>query len=383
VSDSLRLLVVSGTRADFGLWTPILQEARRRAGVEASILATAQHLDPRFGGTIDEVRASGWRIAAEVPCTPTGDGRADMAMALGKGLVGMGPAIERDAPDWLLVLGDRGEQMAAALVAAHLGIAVAHLHGGEITLGVIDDTVRDLVSRIAHLHLPATAAAAARLEAMGEEAWRIQTVGAPGLDLLRDDASGDLGRLRQQYGLGDGPYLVVIQHPETVGTRDAAADLDATLEAVRLSGLTSIGLFPNADAGGRAMLVRLADPPPGMRVVPSLRRDYYATLLAGAAALVGNSSSGIIEAPALRVPAVTVGQRQAGRTRGDNVIDAAADPDSIADAIRQALAPDFVAGLSGRSPYGDGATAPRVLDAVQATARDERLLRKHVGWPVE
>jgi GDP/UDP-N,N'-diacetylbacillosamine 2-epimerase (hydrolysing) len=383
VSDSLRLLLVSGTRADFGLWTPILREAQRRDGVGASILATAQHLDPRFGGTIDEVRASGWRIAAEVPCTPIGDGRSDMATALGTALIGMGPAIERDAPDWLLVLGDRGEQLAAALVAAHVGLAVAHLHGGEITLGTVDNTVRDLVSRIAHLHLPATEAATSRLGAMGEDAWRIHTVGAPGLDLLRDEASGDLGALRRQHGLGEGPYLVVIQHPETVGARDSAADLQATLEAVRLSGLRSIGLFPNADAGGRAMLVPLADPPPGMRVVPSLPRGEYATLLAGAAALVGNSSSGMIEAPALRVPAVNVGERQAGRTRGDNVIDAAADADSIVNAIRRAVAPDFVAGLSGRSPYGDGATAPRVLDALQAMPRDGRLLRKHVGWPVE
>jgi GDP/UDP-N,N'-diacetylbacillosamine 2-epimerase (hydrolysing) len=383
VTDPLRLLLVSGTRADFGLWTPILQEAQRRADVEASILATAQHLDPRFGGTIDEVRASGWRIAGEVPCTPMGDGRGEMAVALGTALIGMRPLIEREAPGWLLVLGDRGEQLAAALVATHLGIAVAHLHGGEITLGAVDDTVRDLVSRIAHLHLPATAEAADRLRAIGEEEWRIQAVGAPGLDLLRDEASGDLARLRQEYGLGEGRYLVVIQHPETVGARDAAADLDATLEAVRLSGLRSVGLFPNADAGGRAMVERLADPPPGMHVVPSLARRDYATLLAGAAALVGNSSSGIIEAPALGIPAVNVGERQAGRTRGDNVIDATADAASIVAAISKAVAPEFAASLAGRSPYGDGATAPRVLEALQAIPRDERLLRKRVGWPVE
>jgi GDP/UDP-N,N'-diacetylbacillosamine 2-epimerase (hydrolysing) len=383
VSDSLRLLLVSGTRADFGLWTPILRETQRRADMEASILATAQHLDPRFGGTIDEVRSSGWRIAAEVPCTPTGDGRGEMAAALGTAVIGMRPVIEREAPGWLLVLGDRGEQLAAALVATHLGMAVAQLHGGEITLGAVDDTVRDLVSRIAHLHLPATMEAAGRLRAMGEEAWRIQTVGAPGLDLLRDEAAGDLAALRREFGLGADRYLVVVQHPETVGDRDPAADLHATLEAVRLSRLRSVGLFPNADAGGRAMVSRLSEPPPGMHVVPSLPRRDYATLLAGAAALVGNSSSGIIEAPALRVPAVNVGERQAGRTRGDNVIDAAADAGSILEAIRRAVEPDFAAGLSGRSPYGDGATAPRVLDALQATPRDERLLRKRVGWPVE
>jgi GDP/UDP-N,N'-diacetylbacillosamine 2-epimerase (hydrolysing) len=383
VTDLLRLLLISGTRADFGLWTPILEEARRRDGIEASLLVTAMHLDRRFGSTVDEVRAAGWRIAAEVPCTPAGDGRAEMATALGTALRGMAPVIKEEAPSWLLVLGDRGEQLAAALVAVHLGIAVAHLHGGEVTLGAIDDTVRDLITRIAHLHLPASVEAATRLEAMGEQAWRIKRVGAPGLDRLRQEAGGDIERLRADHGLGNGPYLVVVQHPETVGQRDAVADLQATLEAVEGSGLVSLGLFPNADAGGRAMAARLANPPRGMRVVPSLPRNEFATLLAGAAALVGNSSSGIIEAPLLRVPAVNVGERQAGRTRGDNVIDVPADAAAITAAIHAALAPGFRDMLSGTSPYGDGTAATRVLDVLQSTSRDDRLIRKRVGWPVE
>jgi GDP/UDP-N,N'-diacetylbacillosamine 2-epimerase (hydrolysing) len=383
VTDLLRLLLISGTRADFGLWTPILEEARHRDGVEASLLVTAMHLDRRFGSTVDEVRAAGWRIAAEVPCTPAGDGRAEMATALGTALRGMAPVIKEEAPSWLLVLGDRGEQLAAALAAVHLGIAVAHLHGGEVTLGAIDDTVRDLITRIAHLHLPASVEAATRLEAMGEQAWRIKRVGAPGLDRLRQEAGGDIERLRADHGLGNGPYLVVVQHPETVGQRDAVADLQATLEAVEGSGLVSLGLFPNADAGGRAMAARLANPPSGMRVVPSLPRNEFATLLAGAAALVGNSSSGIIEAPLLRVPAVNVGERQAGRTRGDNVIDVPADAAAITAAIHAALAPGFRDMLSGTSPYGDGTAATRVLDVLQSTSRDDRLIRKRVGWPVE
>lgn len=383
MSGRLQLLLVSGTRADLGLWTPILREAERRAGVEASVLATAMHLDPRFGDTIAEVRTLGFRIAAEVPCTPAGDGRGDMAVAIGQALVGMVPVIEREAPSWLLVLGDRGEQLAAALAATHLGIAVAHLHGGEVTQGVVDDTVRDLVSRLANLHLPATADAAARLASMGEEPWRIERVGAPGLDLLATEASGDLAALRGRYGLGPGPYLLVVQHPETVGDADPVADLGETLEAVSRSGLPSLGLFPNADAGGRAMLARLADPPPGMRVVPTLPRAEYATLLAGAAALVGNSSSGIIEAPLLGVPAVNVAERQSGRTRGDNVLDVPAEAAAIASAIERATDSAWREGLSRSSPYGDGTAAPRVLDVLQRVPRDSRLFRKRVGTPVE
>jgi UDP-hydrolysing UDP-N-acetyl-D-glucosamine 2-epimerase len=339
------------------------------------------HLDPRFGDTVREVRASRARIVGEVPCTPEGDSLAAMASALGDAVRGMTPVLAAERPDWLLLLGDRGEQAAAALVALHLGLPVAHLHGGEVTAGAVDDTLRDLVSRVAHLHLVATADAGQRLRAMGEEPWRIHEVGAPGLDALREEAAGDLAELRLRHGLGAGPYLVLVQHPETVGGRDAAADLAASLEACRRTGLPVLAVFPNADAGGRAMITVLeaAREAGTVRLVESLPRTEFATLLAGAAALVGNSSSGLIEAPLLRVPAVNVGDRQAGRTRGDNVRDVPADANAIEAALRTVTAPAFRATLSGRSPYGDGRTAPRILDLLVETPRDARLLQKRVG----
>jgi UDP-hydrolysing UDP-N-acetyl-D-glucosamine 2-epimerase len=380
LSERLRLLVVTGTRADFGLWLPVLQAADRTESVEVQLLVTAMHLDPRFGSTVGEVRRAGYSIAAEVPSTPAGDSRADMAVAIGDALRGMALVLAGERPDWLLVLGDRGEQLAAALAALHIGIAVAHLHGGEVTRGAVDDTVRDLVTRIAHLHLVATAEAGERLSAMGEEAWRIHRVGAPGLDQLAAEAASDLAELRRRHGLPAGdPYLLVVQHPETVGEERALPDLEATLSAVEQTGLATLVVYPNADAGGRAMVERLGTAGPGVRTVPSLPRGDYATLLAGAAAVVGNSSSGIIEAPLLGVPAVNVGRRQEGRTRGDNVIDVPADATAIADAIRRAIQPAFREGLSRTSPYGDGRAGERVIERLLATPRDERLLTKRIG----
>lgn len=380
MSAPLRLLLVTGSRADFGLWQPVLAAARERPGVEAALLVSAMHLDERFGLTVEEVRRSGHTVVAEVPCTPAGDSRAEMAIAVGQALRAMAPILAEERPDWLLLLGDRGEQLAAALAALHTGTPVAHLHGGEITRGAVDDTVRDLVSRVAHLHLVATEAAEARLVAMGEERWRIRRVGAPGLDLLATEAQSDLTELRRRHGLPpDGPYLLVVQHPETVGVERATEDLDATLSAVATSGLSALVVYPNADAGGRAMVERLRSAGPTLRVVASLPRAEYATLLAGAVALVGNSSSGIIEAPLLGVPAVNVGRRQEGRTRGDNVIETPAEASAIAAGIRTATQPAFRAGLSRISPYGDGRAAERILDALLATSRDERLIVKRVG----
>src|SRR5687768_14250797 len=153
----MKLLVVTGTRADFGLWRPVLDEIIRREvpDLEVALLVTAMHLDERFGLTATEIRASGYPIAAEVPCSPGGDSRTEMAQALGTALTSVAPAIDAARPDWVLLLGDRGEQLAAGLAALHLGRAVAHLHGGERTLGAVDDALRDMITRLAHLHFVA------------------------------------------------------------------------------------------------------------------------------------------------------------------------------------------------------------------------------------
>ena len=246
-------MVVTGTRAEWGLWTPVLAEMRRRAGIELSVVVTGMHLDDRFGGTVAEIRASGYPIAAEVACTPQGDSRTDMVVALGETVVAMAPVIERQSPDWVLLLGDRGEQLAAALIALHQGLAVAHIHGGERTLGAVDDAMRDMISRIAHLHLVADPAAASRLQELGEAPWRIHVTGAPGLDdlaELRDRAIAEPGQLD---GLPDRPFAVVIYHPETVGNADPVSAIGEIFAAIDERGLSAVAIMPNADAGGRAV----------------------------------------------------------------------------------------------------------------------------------
>lgn len=360
------LLVVTGTRADFGLWLPVVEKLTGE-GFDTRFLVTAMHLDARFGHTIDEVRASGMPIAAEVECTAEGDALADMGVSLGLAVERMSPVMASLAPDRVLVLGDRGEQLAAALVAMHLGIRVIHLHGGERTLGAVDDTIRDLISRIATLHLVATDDARRELIRLGIADGSVHVTGAPGLDAIARRPTDHDQAIRERYGVGDGPYLILAQHPETVGGADPAAQLGVSLDAVARLGLPVVAVYPNADAGGRRMADLLDRPADSViSVHRSIPHDDFLALLAGAAAVVGNSSSGLIEAPMLGVPVVNVGTRQEGRTRGDNVIDVPNDTDAIIAALQRALAPGFRGGLSGRSPYGDGNGAERIARHIAA-----------------
>lgn len=375
-----RITVVTGTRADFGLWEPVLDElSGRGTAVEVGLLVMGMHLDEQFGSTAREVRARGIPIVGEVSCTPKSDSSADMAASLGLALQRTAPIMAINRPAWLLVLGDRGEQLAAALAALHIGVPVAHVHGGERTFGAVDDVLRDLIARVAHLHLVATNQARDRLLMLGEEAWRIHRTGAPGLDAIVDSRFAPAADVRARYRLPlVGPFLLVVVHPETGAGHTAPTELaDAVVEGLAAHDLPVVAIWPNADAGGRAIAERLERSRSRFAALEtSIPRPDYLTLLRDAAAIVGNSSSGIIEAPLLRVPAVNVGRRQEGRERGDNVIEVAARGEEVAVGIGRAVDDAFRSRLSGRSPYGDGGAAKRIVDALLGTPVDARLMQK-------
>jgi UDP-hydrolysing UDP-N-acetyl-D-glucosamine 2-epimerase len=372
------ILFITGSRADFGLWLPVLGAVGHHPDLDPRLLVTGMHLDPRFGLTAREVLASGFPVVAEVASTPEGDSLADMAAAVGVATAGMAAAVAAEAPDWMMVIGDRGEQLAAAIVATHLGIPLAHVAGGDRTLGAVDDTVRDMISRGANLHFPTSNAAASRLRSLGEEDWRIRVVGSPALDDLRELASGEPEPVRERWGLPlAGSYIILLQHPETRGNRDQMADFEASLSAIGSIGLPVLAILPNADAGGRAMANQLVSQANRLSIHPSIPRRDFAILLRHAAALVGNSSAGLTEAALLSVPAVNVGRRQAGRVRGDNVLDVEADSGQIEAGIRRALDPTFRARLSGTSPHGAGGAARRIADTLAREPIGERLLIKN------
>jgi UDP-hydrolysing UDP-N-acetyl-D-glucosamine 2-epimerase len=375
--------VVTVARSDYGHLLPLLEELERTPDlVELLVYVSGSHLASPFGvRTGDLVAADRWPVVARIPMGIDDDAPATIAAATGRGVAGFAAEFARRRPDLLVVLGDRYEMLSAAVAALPFGLPVAHLHGGEVTEGAIDEQIRHAITKLAHLHFVAAEPYAARVRQLGEEAWRVHCTGAPGLDRLR--AGGSLAReeIGQRLGHPLGrPTLLVTFHPETLAVDDVprqAAELTAALEKVDGDIVVTA---PGLDPGYQpltAALERLTERRPLTRLSATLGDDVYTSLLREADVMVGNSSSGLIEAPSFALPVVNVGDRQRGRLRAANVIDVAPEREAIADGIRRALDPAFRAGLRGLvNPYGDGHAAPRIARVLREVELGPRLTRK-------
>ena len=306
-----------------------------------------------------------------------------MARAIGVATLSFTDVLERHRPDLLLLIGDRYEMVAPATVALALRIPIAHIEGGEASEWAIDQAVRNAITMMSHVHLTTTRAAAGRLEAMGEEAWRIHRVGAPSLDHLRRGTLPSPETLRRRLGLHDEPTVVVALHPVTLA-RDTTGEVDAVLEALSDLEKQIVFCFPNADAGGRALIDRargFCGSRRSAHLVTNLEPPLYWALLRDARLMIGNSSSGIMESASIPLPAIDVGRRQQGRERARNVVDAEATPQAVRHAIDTALSVAFQKTLTGlENPYGDGHAGPRIARVLAEVPLESRLLVKPAPW---
>jgi GDP/UDP-N,N'-diacetylbacillosamine 2-epimerase (hydrolysing) len=357
-----KVLAVSGTRADYGLMRPVFT-AIREQGLDLEIAATGMHLMQEFGLTLNEILEDGIPVR-RVEATSQGDDRPSMARFLGEFIGGFTRVAEDVRPDIILLLGDRAEMLGGAAVGAYLAIPVAHVHGGDLS-STVDDPVRHAITKLSHLHFAATEASAERIRRLGEDPSRVFVVGAPSLDVLLHEPAEERETLFSRNGLmPDRPLVLVLQHPVTVEVEEAASQMRETLRAVEAVQLPALVLYPNADAGGRAMIrvIREFAHLPFLRVLPHLPHRDYLAFLRQAAVLVGNSSSGIIEAPALHLPVVNIGTRQQGRERAENVLDAGYGHVEIEGAIRRAVSDlGFQEQVKRcRNPYGDGHAGERI-----------------------
>ncbi len=377
-STPRRIVYVSGTRADFGLMRLSLERVAADPRLSLDVAVTGMHLDPRFGDTVREIEAAGLTISARIPTDVGTRDRAGMARALAQTLLGLTTTFAAAPPDMVLLLGDRGEMLAGALAALHLGIPSVHLHGGERS-GTVDEPMRHAISKLATWHLPATNESRERLIALGEEPSRIHVVGAPGLDELPPMTSVPRDRALTLLGLEtDRPYVLVVFHPVVQQAEEAGMQTLALCDGLRAAGAGDdfevIWLAPNADAGSvaiKAAIDRLQAP--GWRHITHLERPHYLVALRHAAVLLGNSSSGIIEAASFATPVINIGQRQNLRERNHGTVDVAPLAAPIAAAVRAALGAPRAA---AHNLYGDGRTSARIAELLATLPLDPARLLK-------
>ncbi|HVH50831.1 MAG TPA: UDP-N-acetylglucosamine 2-epimerase [Gaiellaceae bacterium] len=382
MSGERHILVVTGSRGEWGYIRPVLRLIDEHPGLRASLVVTNMHLLPEFGTSRHEIERDGILIEQEIYMALDGYTGATMAKSLGVFLMSITDTIERLRPDFVLLAGDRGEQMMAATAAAHMNTPVAHIQAGEVS-GNVDGQTRHALARYAHVHFAANEDAAERLHRSGEQDFRIFTVGAPQLDELIAEEAASRDELAERFHISfDEPLVLLVQHPVTEQMTQAGSQMEQTLSALRELRLQTLLVYPNNDAGSVELRAKIDEfRGPWLKVERNLPRREYAGLLRESAAIVGNSSSGIIEAPAFSLPAVNIGRRQEGRIQGANVVNVDHDRAQIADAVARVLAPKFRAGLDGTaSPYGDGHAAERIVRVLAEIPVDEKLLYKALTY---
>jgi GDP/UDP-N,N'-diacetylbacillosamine 2-epimerase (hydrolysing) len=374
-----RIAVVTGTRAEYGLLVPVMKAIVRDRSVRLDVFVTGMHLLRRFGHTVDEVENDGWNIAARIPLQRATDDIIGQSRGMGRAIEKFSIEFSRRKIDVVVVLGDRIETFAAATAGFASQLIVAHIHGGDASIGVQDDVYRYAITKLAHLHFAATGNAKNRLIRQGEEPFRIYQTGSPGLDDLDEILCSDAAILSEYAGFDVcNDFMVIVQHSAGGTVAQEHRQMADTLTACKHTGLKMLMLYPNSDAGfsgiieaGRQFCRKVE-----CAFVPNVPRSVYLGLLRRCRVLVGNSSSGIIEASFLGVPCVNIGPRQMGRDRSNNVTDVPYGVTNVADGIRRALR------RRGRIRpsryYGDGRAGPKIAAVLHTVKLDRKLRQKRL-----
>ncbi len=388
--EKRKICVVTSTRADWGLLSGVARELRRSEAAEVSIVATNMHLEEKYGMTVGEIEDDGFAVDARVPMPAASDSPLDTALATADCLAGIARALDRIRPDMLLILGDRYEMLAVATVATIMRVPIAHIAGGEISEGAIDDNIRHALTKLSSLHFTATEAYRNRVIAMGEDRRRVFNTGALGVYNIEHDPVVAKEELEEFIGMkiGAGTLLVTL-HPATCDPVPVSERCQALLDALDTVHHNKVVFtYPNNDPEGAVIIDMINDyarrKPGRVAVVPSLGRTRYLSLLRYVAAVVGNSSSGIVEVPSLRIPTVDIGIRQRGRIAATSVIHCEADADSIREAILFALSP---AGkrmaAETENPYHKPDTLRRIVEVLTTVNLSDITAKRFVDpYPI-
>ena len=374
-----KICFVTGSRADFGLLVWPMRAIQQTAGLKLQLIATGMHLSPEFGYTISHIRDEGFAVDDTVESLLSSDSGVGVAKSVGIGVIGFADAFARLQPDLVVVLGDRFETFAAAQAAMFMRLPMAHLFGGDVTEGAVDESTRHSISKMSHLHFTSNRDSTRRLMQLGENPARIHTIGSPGIDAIKRLKLMDRETVGREVGMPLGPRnMLVTFHPLTIETGHSVNALDELFAALSILDPQWRLFFTlaNADAEGRALNNRIkafVASRPNAIAVASLGQLRYISLMNQVDVVVGNSSSGVLEAPSLNVPSVDIGDRQKGRERASSVFNTPAERNAIVAAISKAA-------IHGRqptvSPYGDGESSQRFADVIAAVPNFRELLKK-------
>ena len=383
-----RIGIVTSARSDFGLIQGLIRAADADPALTLTLFVTGMHHSKKHGHTRDEICVQGFEHAiVDVPSFREDDKAGGIARMMSDAIAGFASALETHNIDILVILGDRYDAFPAALAALPFNIPIAHISGGERTEGAIDEAIRHSLTKLAHLHFPSTQDYARRIRQLGEEAWRVVVSGQPGLDAIHAFAPVDRDAFAKKLGLDPSqPISIITLHPETLDQNATKATLHRFVQACHTIKTQLIITAPNSDTGNgliRDGWAEMTAVRPGCVYVESLGHDGYLNALANVDCMVGNSSSGIIEAASFKLPVVNIGQRQLGRSSGRNVIHCTNSENDIRTAWQRALDSAFRDTLADLvNEYGDGHAVPRIINTLKSVALDGRLLQKHfVDWP--
>ena len=374
--------VVTVARSDYGIYMPVLKKIQTHASLDLCLLVSGMHLSPEFGKTIETIVDDGFPIGDQIEMLISSDSPEAIAKSMGLGTIGFAQSYARQKPDLLLILGDRFEMHAAAVAALPFNIPIAHIHGGESTEGLIDESIRHSLTKMSHLHFASTQKYANRIVQMGEAPWRVKVSGAPSLDNLNDIPLLSQKAIEQELGfkLAD-QVLLITYHPVTLEYENTTQNIQNLLRAVEAVDIPTIFTYPNSDTQGRQIIAHIdqfVQQHPKHHVVTNLGTQRYFSLMQHVTAMVGNSSSGIIEAASFKLPVVNIGNRQKGRVHANNVIPVTENTQTIVDGIQQAISSTFNESLTNlENPYGKGQAADIIVDTLHNTTLDQNLLMKH------
>lgn len=380
-----KIVVITGTRANYGRLKPVMKAIERHDNLELKLIVTGMHLVGEFGLTVREIESDGFKIDEKVDMHISNDSGAGMCKSLGLGIIGMTQAIEKIKPDIIMILGDRDEDLAGAIIGAHMNIPVAHIHGGEVT-GTIDESIRHAITKFSHIHFTATHESRERVLKLGERKEYVFNVGSPGLDSILKKEYLSREKILKKFNINlDKRVIIVAQHPVTTERKFAEKQMKETLEAISELNEEIILIYPNSDAGGREMIkvIEKFKSLDNLHIYENINFEDYLNLLKHADLMIGNSSSGIMEAPSYKLPVINIGTRQLGRECSSNVINVNYDKKEIINAANLALYDEEfkIKVKSCENPYGDGNTGERIADILSnLDIKSEKIIQKQITY---